>query len=101
MTRSSGKSHHVKRRYACNKYLRQTFHEFADHVRRWSSWSKVYYQHLRDKGKSHNAAVRALAYKWIRIIYRVWKTREPYDEARYFNQPHPRPSPLAKLLETH
>ncbi|KAB8305403.1 hypothetical protein EH227_22700 [Rouxiella chamberiensis] len=26
---------------------------------------------------------RALAFKWMRIIYRCWKTRTQYDEAKY------------------
>jgi hypothetical protein len=28
-------------------------------------------------------AVRALAFKWIRIIYRCWQTGTPYDEVKY------------------
>jgi hypothetical protein len=27
--------------------------------------------------------VRSLAFKWIRVIYRCWKERTPYDEATY------------------
>ena len=34
VTRQSGKSRRVSRRYACPKFLRQTFHEFADHARK-------------------------------------------------------------------
>jgi hypothetical protein len=29
------------------------------------------------------AAIRMLAYKWIRIIYRCWKDGAVYDETRY------------------
>jgi hypothetical protein len=46
-------------------------------------WAAAYYQVQRDKGKSHHAAVRALAYKWIRIAFRCWKDRKPYDDSRY------------------
>jgi hypothetical protein len=35
------------------------------------------------RGKGHHAAVRALAYKWIRILFRCWKTRQPYDPELY------------------
>jgi transposase len=86
VTRRSGKSLHVAKRYFCNKFLRQTFHEFADHARKWSAWSKAFYDHLRARGNRHHAAVRSLAFKWIRILFRCWKNRQPYDEARYLQQ---------------
>ncbi len=100
VTRSSGRSHTVKRRFACNKYLRQTFHEFAAHARRWSPWSKAFYNYQRAKGKGHHAALRALAYKWLRIIYRMWKTRQPYDEPHYIDQLERKQSPILKFLKT-
>ncbi len=99
VTRSSGKSHKVSRRYGCNKYLRQTFHEFADHARRWSPWSKAFYKYQKSKGKNHHAILRELAFKWIRIIYRMWKTREHYDEAKYIEQLKLRGSPIIKFLQ--
>ena len=43
----------------------------------------IYQVQREDKNKSHHAAVRSLAYKWIRIAFRCWKDRIPYDEARY------------------
>jgi transposase len=86
VTKRSGKSCHVAKRHFCNKFLRQTFHEFADHARKWSTWSKAFYDHLRSRGHRHHAAVRSLAFKWIRILFRCWKNRQPYDEARYLQQ---------------
>jgi hypothetical protein len=71
---ASGKTERVHFRLACPKFLRQTFHEFATQSIRRSEWTRAYYEHLRgDEMKSHHAAVRALAYKWIRIIFRCWK----------------------------
>jgi transposase len=86
ITKRSGKSCHVQRRYACAKFLRQTFHEFADHARKWSRWSKAYYDYLRARGHRHHAALRALAFKWIRILFRCWKDRQPYHEDLYIQQ---------------
>jgi len=83
VTKQSGKSRVVHRRYACSKYLRQTFHEFADHARKWCPWSIAYYRLQRSRGMKHNAALRKLASRWIRILYRVWKTRTAYDPAAY------------------
>lgn len=83
VTKQSGKSRIVHRRFACPKYLRQTFHEFADHARKWCPWSRAYYQLQRSRGMKHHAAVRKLASRWIRILFRVWKTRTPYDAGAY------------------
>lgn len=83
--KQSGKTNIVHRRYACPKHIRQTFHEFADHARRWCPWSKAYYQLQRSRGMKHHAALRKLASRWIRILFVVWKTSTPYDPARYLN----------------
>ena len=83
VTEMSGKKRFVHWRFACPKFIRQTFQEFAEHSRRWCAWAKAYYQRQIQKGKKHNAAVRALAYKWIRILFRCWKDRRPYDDQLY------------------
>ncbi|QDV84257.1 IS110 family transposase [Planctomycetes bacterium TBK1r] len=83
ITRQSGKQRHVQRRYACPKYLRQTFHEFAAAARTWCPWTKARYQMLRAQGMKHHAVLRKLARSWIRILYRVWQTRIPFDCGRY------------------
>ena len=43
---------------------------------------------------TYQAAVRALAFKWIRILYRCWQTRTPYNESVYLNALKRRGSPL-------
>ena len=70
-------------RWACPKFLRQTFHEWAAHSIGSSAWAKAYYQQQRAKGKPRNTVVRALAFKWIRILFRCWKDRKPYSEEVY------------------
>jgi transposase len=80
---SSGKSSWVHFRFACPKFLRQTFHEWADYSLGYSKWAHAYYQQQRRRGKKHHAAVRALAFKWIRIVFRCWKDRVAYDEGIY------------------
>jgi transposase len=82
----SGKQMWTHWRWACPKFLRQTFHEWAWLSVRQSEWAREYYDGQRAKQKSHHAAVRALAFKWIRIIYSCWKNHCPYDEARYVAQ---------------
>jgi transposase len=83
VTEQSGKQRWVHWRWACPKFLRQTFHEFAGHSRHWCGWAKALYQRLRRLGKGHHAALRVLAFKWIRILFHCWKTRTGYDEQIY------------------
>jgi transposase len=98
VTEKSGTSIWIHWRLACSKFLRQTFQEFAGRSILQSDWARAYYDQQRQRGNSHQAALRALAFKWIRIIFRCWKTRTPYDEAVYGKSLRLRNSPLAKNL---
>ena len=98
LVRQSGKTRHVLRRHACNKFLRQTFHEFAQHSLARSAWAKAYYDLLRSRGAKHHAAVRGLAFQWIRILYRCWKQRTLYNETHYLLHLIQRQSPLLKFI---
>ena len=94
----SGNKCWVHWRMACPTFLRQTFVEWAGSTIPRSFWASAYYQRQRDKGCSHQAALRALAYKWIRIVYRCWQTRTPYDESAYLLALKRRGSPLLVAL---
>jgi transposase len=96
VTERSGKTLWVHHRLACPKFVKQTFHEFADQSIRFSRWARAYYDQQRLRGNNHHAALRALAYKWIRILFRCWKERRPYDEHTYIDALRRRGSPLAK-----
>lgn len=80
---SSGKQRWIHWRWACPKFLRQTFHEWALHSIGHSDWAREYYEQQRAKEKSRHTAIRGLAFKWIRILFRCWKDRKPYDELAY------------------
>jgi len=95
---SSGKSEWIHFRFACPKFLRQTFHEWAGHSIMYSVWARAYYQQQCARGKAHHAAVRALAFKWIRILFRCWKQRVTYSESTYLAALAKRNSPLVKTL---
>jgi transposase len=101
VTESSGNKHWVHWRLQCPTFIRQTFVEWAGATIPRSFWAAAYYRQQRAKGCSHHAAVRALAFKWIRILYRCWQTRTPYDESTYLNALKRRGSPLlASMMET-
>jgi transposase len=98
VTERSGNKSWVHWRWQCPTFLRQTFVEWAGQTINKSFWAGAFYRQQRDKGCSHQAAVRALAFKWIRILYRCWQTRTPYDESTYLNALTERGSPLLKTL---
>src|SRR5919108_737563 len=98
VTERSGKKAWVHWRLQCPKFLRQTFVAWAAESTRHSFWAQVYYQQQRDKGKAHQAAVRALAFKWIRLLYRCWQERTPYDESIYLQALKRRNAPLLHNL---
>jgi hypothetical protein len=98
VTERSGKKCWVHWRWQCPTFLRQTFVEWAGQTINKSSWARAYYYQQRAKGSTYQAAVRALAFKWIRILYRCWQTKTPYDEATYLNVLRSRGSPLLKSL---
>jgi transposase len=98
VTERSGKKAWVHWRLQWPTFLRQTFVEWAAESTRHSFWAQVYYQQQRDKGKAHQAAVRALAFKWIRILYRCWQARTPYDESVYLQALKRRSAPLLHHL---
>lgn len=94
----SGKSSWTRWRYSCNKFLRQSIHEWAGITIKHSLWAKAYYAMQRSKGKSHPKAVRALAYKWIRILFRLWKDSSTYSEIKYLQGLQRSGSPIFKFL---
>jgi len=99
VTKRSGKKTVVHWRWAAPTFLRQSFHEFAGLSIQKSAWARAFYDLQRERGKNHHAAVRALAFKWIRILYRCWQDRTPYDEGRYIQALIRRGSPLAQRFQ--
>ena len=67
---------------ACPKFLRQSFHEYAEHSLTKCDWAKAFYLRQR-KRLGHHAALRSLAFKWVRILFRCWQSRTPYQKEVY------------------
>lgn len=99
VTERSGKHVWIHRRFACPKFLRQTFHEFAGQSIKFCDWARGYYDMKRASGMGHHAAVRALAYKWIRIIFRCWQDRVRYDDGVYVGELHKKGSAVVGFME--
>ena len=94
----SGNSSWTHWRFLRPTHISQTFIDFAFLSLRTSFWAEAFYAAQRAKGKSHNKAIRALAYKWQRIIFAMWKTRTPYNEARYLKNLNAKGSPLVRAF---
>lgn len=99
VTKQSGGKCHVHRRYRCPVFMKQSFHEYAGESILHSRWAAAHYWQQRDKGAGHQAAVRSLAFKWQRVIWKCWQTRTPYDDARYEAALRKSGSPLVALLD--
>lgn len=99
VTKQSGGTCYIHRRYLCPKFFKQSFHEFAKESILHSRWAAAFYFQQRKKGCGHLTAVRALAYKWQRIIWRCWTSRTIYKEEIYEAALKKSGSPLLKLLD--
>jgi transposase len=99
VTKQSGGKCHVHRRYLCPKFHRQSFHEYAQVSVLRSRWAAAYYLQQRTKGSHHHTAVRALAFKWQRIIWRCWQDHTPYQEEIFEASLRRSNSPLIALLD--
>jgi hypothetical protein len=89
-----GQSTRIRWRYCCPQFLRPSCHEYAGESIQHSFWARADYMSPRARGKSHQAAVRAWAFTWIRIIYKCWQTRTPDNEVRYLESLRKKSSPL-------
>jgi transposase len=97
VTKSSGKSRVVYMRLACPHFDRQTFHEFARSSTAQCQWAQNYVDYYTGKGKKYSTVIRALAFKWIRILFRCWQNQTPYNEEQYMKVLKQRGSIFATL----
>lgn len=79
VTYQSGKTRSVTFRWACNHRLRQAITCLADNSRHANEWARGIYLAARARGCDHPHAIRILARAWLRVIWRAWTDRKPYD----------------------
>ena len=95
----SGKNQHwVHRRWGRPHFVHQSFFEYASQSVLHCSWAKVFIQDQIARGKAYPTAVRALAFKWQRIMFVCWRDRLPYNETIYLNSLKRRGSHLTSKL---
>ena len=83
VTHASGKSRGVVFRWACNHRLRAAVTCWADNSRHSSLWAADIYRRARGRGCDHPHAIRVLARAWLRVLWRAWTDRKPYDPERH------------------
>jgi transposase len=96
----SGQQKWVHWRWNAPVFARQTLVEWAGLSVKYSAWAKAYYLQQKAKQKGHSAILRSLAFKWLRILWRCWQNRTPYEETRYLARLKERNPSLLKLVPT-
>ena len=86
ITRASGKKKVVLARYVRNNRLADALHQQAFSALSGSPGARAYYDALRDRDISYNAALRQLGNRLVGILNGCIKTHTPYDEATAWNQ---------------
>jgi hypothetical protein len=81
--RQSGNTSLVAKRWAKPEFLHQTWIEYAKCSVNHCDWARAFVEAKTNAGKSYFTAIRALAYKWIRIVHVCWENGTVYDEAKY------------------
>lgn len=81
----SGKLKVASFRRACDKRLRVAIATLADSTRHWHPWAREVYRRARERGQDHPHAIRTLGRAWIRVLWRCWHDRVPYDPVRHGN----------------
>jgi transposase len=88
----SGKLRVASFRRACDKRLRVAVATLADSTRHWHPWAREVYRRARERGQDHPHAIRTLGRAWLRVLWRCWRDRAPYDPARHGNLQRLQPS---------
>jgi hypothetical protein len=81
VTRRSGRSEFVvARRLAYNHYLGEATQQWAFCSLTRSAWAREFYDSKIAAGKSHHAALRALANRWLEVLWHCLRLGVTYDE---------------------
>jgi hypothetical protein len=83
VTRASGRSCRVRFRYAANRNLREACTWWADNSLKESTWASEVDQQARARGQHPYRALRGLGARWMRVLWRCWTDRVPYDPAKH------------------
>jgi transposase len=84
VTRASGRSRSVRFRYAANARLREAATWWAFNSIKTSPWAAAAFREARDeRSQRYHRALRGLAARWMRILWRCWTDNQAYNPARH------------------
>jgi transposase len=86
VTVQSGKRKLIKFRRACDHQFRQITTQWARHSLTSSVWANAYWQQIRPRCHSDSHAYRCLANRWLAIAWKLWQTRQAYDQTYHLQQ---------------
>ena len=86
VTESSGKRKVIRFRYACDREFRDITQKWARASLSESVWANAYWRRVRPGCRSTSHAYRCLANRWLAIAWKLWQTRQTYDETYHLQQ---------------
>jgi transposase len=79
----SGKRKHARFRWACDHRLRAAVCTLADSSRHHNPWAADIYQRARQRGCSHQHAIRILGRAWTGVLWRIWTDHTTYQPTQH------------------
>jgi len=86
VTKRSGKRKVVRFRKACDREFRHIVQQWARASLSQSIWAMAYWKQIRPHCRSNSHALRCLANRWLAVLWKLWQSRQPYDEAYHLHQ---------------
>jgi transposase len=86
VTDASGKRRTIKFRRGCDHAFRHIVQQWARQSLTKSVWANAYWQQVRPNCRSDQHAYRCLANRWLAIAWKLWQSRQPYDETYHLQQ---------------
>jgi transposase len=84
VTWASGRSRSVRFRYAANTRLREACMWWAFSSLKVSPWANEAFRYARDhRRQRYHRAVRGLAARWTRVLWRCWTDHTTYELERH------------------
>ncbi len=94
VTLRSGKRKVVRFRKACDRAFRHIAQQWAIGSVSQSVWAQTYLEQALARHMSRSQAYRCLANRWLAIAWKLWQTRQAYDEAYHMKRWTRRRKPL-------
>lgn len=86
VTDQSGKRKLIKFRKGCDREFRHIVQQWSRCSLTESVWANAYWQQIRPHCASDSHAYRCLANRWLVIAWKLWQTRQTYDETYHLQQ---------------